>query len=84
MPTASYTLPTIEKLSRNDILSKLLRENRSLGGYGTATGGSATTIVDTGKLKTTQAPTTDWVGGWARLAYDAAKGAGAGVEVELG
>ena len=82
MVTASFTLPTIERLNRFDILSKFLRENRSLGGYGTATGGSATTIVDTGKLKTTQAPTTDWVGGWARLAYDAG-GAAAAPEGEI-
>lgn len=72
---------SIEELTRAAFLKRFLRET-GLGDYGTATGGSTTTIVDTGKLKSTQYADKDWEGGWARISKDGG-GAQAAPEGEI-
>jgi len=61
---------SIEELTRTNFLKRFLRES-GLGDYGTVTGGGTSTIVDTGKLKSTQFADKDWEGGWARIGKDA-------------
>jgi len=68
-------------MTRADLIRQILRETR-LGEYGTATGGSTSTIVDTTKLKSDQFNDTDFVGQWARIEYDAG-GAAAAPEGEI-
>lgn len=70
----------LEGVTRNAILKRFLRET-GLGIYGTATGGSTSTIDDTTRLKSSQLSANDWIGGWARIGKDAG-GAGAAPENE--
>jgi len=79
--SAAPTTPAGEILTRTQILRRFLRET-GIGQSGTATGGSTTTIVDTGRLQSTQYNSDDWVGGWARIAYDSG-GAAAAPETEM-
>src|SRR3990167_8204573 len=72
---------TNEGITRRNLLSRFLRET-GLGHYGTATGGSTTTLVDTTTLQSTQFSDQDWVGGWARISRDAG-GAAAAPEAEI-
>lgn len=81
MVTVSPTLAQVESITREELLQRVLRET-GIGQYGTATGGSTTTIVDTTKLKSTQFNSQKWVGGWARIVYDAG-GAAAAPEGEI-
>lgn len=76
--SVAHSLTPIEQLTRNALLKRFLRET-GLGDYGTATGGSTTTIIDTTKLQSTQFNTREWVGGWGRISKDAG-GAGAAPE----
>ena len=78
---ASPTNGQVESLTRNQIFKRFLRETQ-LGTYGTATGGSTSTIVDTTRLKSTQYTDDEWVGGWARISKDAG-GAAAAPEGEI-
>ena len=76
MVTVSPTLPQVESITREELLQRVLRESK-IGAYGTVTSGSTTTIVDTTKLKSTQFNAQKWVGGWARIVYDAGDAAAA-------
>ena len=71
----------LETVTRGALIKRLFRET-GLGTYGSATSGSTTTIVDTGKLKSTQYNDQEWVGGWARISKDAG-GAAAAPETEV-
>lgn len=73
---ATHTAPTVEGITRKNVLKVVLTET-GLGAYGTATGGSTTEIIDTDRLKSTQYDSKDWVGGWARISYDAGGAAAA-------
>ncbi len=66
----THTTPQIEGTLRNNLLKRFLRET-GLGVYGTATGGSTTTIVDTNRLKSAQFSDNEHVGGWGRIGSDA-------------
>ena len=70
---ASWTTPQVEGVTRNEIFKRLLR-NTGIGVYGTATGGSTTTIEDTNQLKSTQFSDREHVGGWGRIGKDASGG----------
>ena len=72
---------SVEELTRTNFIKRFLRET-GLGDYGIATGGSTSTIVDTGRLKSTQYADKDWEGGWARISKDAG-GAQAAPEGEI-
>ncbi len=72
---------SVEELTRTNFIKRFLRET-GLGDYGTATGGSTSTIVDTGRLKSSQYADKDWEGGWARVSKDAG-GAQAAPEGEI-
>src|SRR3990167_847738 len=63
---ASFTTPHAEGITRNTLLERVLRET-GLGTYGTATGGTVGTIIDTNELQSTQYNTLEYVGGWARI-----------------
>ena len=76
----SATVNQVEGITRNDLLKRFIRET-GLGQYGTATGGSTTTIVDTSVLQSTQFNATQHVGGWGRIGKDFG-GAGAAPENE--
>lgn len=78
---ASETTATSKGITRNNLMKRILRES-GLGDYGTATGGSTTTIVDTTKLKSSQFSDDEWVDGWARISKDAG-GAAAAPEAEV-
>ena len=64
------TTPQIEGVTRETLLQRFLRET-GLGVYGTATSGSTTTIEDTTKLKSSQFSSDQWIGGWARISFNA-------------
>ena len=81
MVTAANTLPSIEKLTRAQILKRWGRES-GLMDTGTVTSGSTSTIVDTTRLKSTQYSDDAWTGGYTRISYDAG-GAAAAPEGEL-
>lgn len=66
---------------RRAILDRALREG-GFGEYGTATGGSTSTITDTTFLASSQYVDDEWVGAWARISKDAG-GAGAAPEAEI-
>ena len=70
----------VEGITRNALFKRFLRET-GLGTYGTATGGSSSTLDDTTRLKSTQLSANDWQGGWLRVGKDAG-GAGAAPENE--
>ena len=84
--TSAPTLPQVEGILRSTLTKRILLET-GLGDYGICTataGGSATTYFDdTNRLKSTQFNAKQWVGGWARISYDAG-GAAAAPENELG
>lgn len=80
--TATYSYRSADALVRFDVVNRFLRES-GLGEYGTATSGSTTTIVNTGRLKNAQYPSNRYVNAWARIGKDAG-GAGAAPEGELG
>jgi hypothetical protein len=67
---ATWTVQQAKSLTQQEVLQRLLIDT-GLGEVGTATGGGTTTIVDTGRLKSTQRTTNDIVGGWARIALNA-------------
>lgn len=71
---------TNEGLTLADLLRNVIKE-LGLGTYGTATGGSATTLIDTNELLSTQYNSNQWVGGWLQIVRDAG-GAGAAPEGE--
>lgn len=75
------TIPQIEGLTREGILQRFLRDS-GLGEYGTATGGSTTTIEDTSKLLSTQYSADRWIGGWSRISFNTG-GAGSAPEGEV-
>jgi hypothetical protein len=66
----THTTPQIEGITRNELFKRLLRET-GVGIYGTATGGSTTTIEDTARLKSTQYNNREHVGGWGRIGFNA-------------
>lgn len=79
----SPTTAQVEGVTRKAILDRFLRET-GLGTTGTITGvsgGATTTFDDTARLKSSQFPSSDWVGGWARISKDAG-GASAAPENE--
>src|SRR3990172_2216788 len=78
---ATWTTQQIEGITRKNLLKRFLRESR-LGTYGTATAGGSGTFDDTNNIKSTQFNSRDWVGGWARISYDAG-GAAAAPEAEI-
>ncbi len=78
--TSAWTTATAESITRADALKRILREG--FGEYGTATGGSASTIVDTGMLKSSGFPDDKYKGMWARIEYDGG-GAAAAPEGEI-
>lgn len=71
--TTTVTLPAIERTTRQSLMKRVLRETGA-GSYGTATGGSVTTVVDTTQLKSIQYPSSNWVGGWVRMVTGLAAG----------
>lgn len=79
--TVAHTFPQIQRVTRRNVLERVLLE-WGLGMYGTATGGSTSTIVDTTKLKSTQYTARDWNNAIARISKDAG-GAGAAPEGEI-
>ncbi len=79
--TAAWTIAQLESVTRRDVLTRFLRES-GLGEYGTATGGTSSTIVDTTRLKSAQYADDAHNGKWARISYDAG-GAGAAPEGEI-
>lgn len=81
MLTASWTTANLESVIRRSVLERALRDG-GLGYYGTATGGSTSTIIDTTKLKSTQYEDDLHVGSWARVSYDGG-GSGAAPEGEI-
>ena len=78
--SGSWTTATSESVTRSEVLKRLLREG--LGESGTATGGSTSTIVDTGMLLSSAYPDDKYKGMWARIEYDAG-GAAAAPEGEI-
>lgn len=78
--TGTWTTATSESITRADCLKRLLREG--FGDYGTATGGTTATIVDTGMLQSSAYPDDKYKGMWARIEYDAG-GAAAAPEGEI-
>lgn len=74
--TASPTLPSVETLTRAQILKRWGRES-GLMQVGTATSGSVSTIVDTTRLQSAQYSSDAWVGATARISYDAGGAAAA-------
>jgi len=78
--TGSWTTATVEAYTRATLLKRILREG--FGEYGTATGGSTSTIVDTGMLQSSGYPDDKYKGMWARIEYDAG-GAAAAPELEI-
>lgn len=68
--TAKHTLSNVEGLTRYQVIDRALRDS-GFGSYGTATGGSTTTLVDANALISTQLPSTSFVGSWLRIALDA-------------
>lgn len=82
MVTTSPTFAQVESITREELLQTILREG-GFGGYGTVTAsGSTTTITDTTRLKSTQYNSQEWVGGWARISFNAS-GVGAAPETEI-
>lgn len=79
--TSAPTLPTIERRTRQSLIKRFLRDT-GLGVTGTATGGSTTTLVDTGRLKSAQYNSERWVGRFARIPFDAG-GAAAAPELDI-
>ena len=75
------TLAQVEGITRRDFFKSFLLDS-GLGKYGTATSGSTTVIGDTARLKSTQYDSKDYVGGWARISYDAG-GSSAAPEGEI-
>ena len=69
------TVSQVEGLTRNQLIKRLVPTG--LVKVGTATSGSTTTLVDTNRLKSSQFNSKEWVGGWARISYDAGAAAGA-------
>lgn len=74
--TGTPTLAQVEGILRRDFFRSFLAET-GLGAYGTATGGAVGSIIDTTKLQSSQYDSKDWVGGWARISYDAGGSAAA-------
>ena len=66
MVTVSPSFSQVESITREELLQRVLRESK-VGGYGVATGGGTTTVVDTGKLQSSQFNAQEWVGGWVRI-----------------
>ena len=79
--TSNPTTPQVEGLTQRLLLERFLRET-GLGDYGTATGGSTSTIVDTTKLQSTAYSGDVNPGAWARISYDVG-GAAAAPEGEI-
>lgn len=79
LTTASWTIPTTESVTRRQILERILREG--FGQYGTLTGGSTSTLVDTTRLS--GGIPDNWFKGYiARISRDAG-GSGAAPEGEM-
>ena len=68
--TATHTLPSVEGLTRWQVIDRALRDS-GFGSYGVATGGSSTTLTDANALVSTQLPSTSFVGSWLRIARKA-------------
>lgn len=79
--SSAWTTATTEAYTRANVLRRLLRDG-GLGEYGTATGGSTSTVVDTGTLQSSGYPDDKYKGMWARIEYDAG-GAAAAPELEI-
>ena len=60
----------LEGVTRNTLLKRFLRDT-GLGVYGTATGGSTSSIIDTNRLLSSQYNTDQYEGGWFRISKDA-------------
>jgi len=78
--TASWTFGSAEPVTRRSVLERILREG--FGQYGTVTGGSTSTIVDTTRLQSSLYPTDQMKGRYARISYDAG-GSGAAPEGQI-
>ena len=79
--TATPTTGQVEGVTRRKVLERFLRET-GFGDYGTATGGSVSTIVDTTRLQSVQYNSNQYDGAWERISYDAG-GAAAAPELEI-
>jgi hypothetical protein len=79
--TASWTTAQVESLSRRSLIERFLRET-GLGDYGTATGGSTSTLIDTTLLQSTEYPENYRKGEWLRISFDAGA-AGAAPQGEI-
>lgn len=73
--SGAWTTATLEAHTRATVLRRVLREG--FGEYGTATGGSTSTVVDTGMLQSSAYPDDKYKGMWARIEYDAGGNAAA-------
>lgn len=69
----SRTTPTLELLTRPNILKRFVEET-NFGLHGTATGGSTSTVVDTGLLQSTGYSHTELEGAWVRMSTGASAG----------
>lgn len=72
--TASFTKAQTQLTTRPDIFKRLLSRTE-FGQYGTATGGSTSTVIDTTRLSSSEAYGDDqWVGSYVRLTSGSAAG----------
>lgn len=71
----------LEGVLRKDVLKRVLREGR-LGITGTATGGDATSLIDTVRLLSARYTDKDWEDAWVRISKDAG-GSGAAPQGEI-
>ncbi len=74
--TAAPSYPSSERLNRRSILTRFGRET-GLMQSGTVTAGDTTYLTDTTRLQSLQYSPDEWVGGFARIAYDAGGSAAA-------
>ena len=77
----SATTTGLELLTRTSIIKRVLREG-GFGTYGTATGGTTSTLIDTTRLQSSQYSEDMWTGAWLRIGKDAG-GAAAAPETEI-
>lgn len=73
---AASTTPNLDGVSRANLFKKLALDTGLLV-TGTATDGDTESITDTNLLKTSQGSPSEWIGGWARVSYDAGGSAAA-------
>lgn len=62
----TFSVPTVEGLSRQSLLKKLAR-NTGLLQYGTVVAGAANYITDPTQLQSNQWSPSEWIGGWIRI-----------------